>query len=165
MKILLSTSNTDFKNKYYYSGGTILYKTKAGEIKGIGNRLPKAFREDVHKAYEILESRVFNVLISRGETPLDFNVRARSWLDKLETPPISVRLQKNNKLGWMYPYTPHTNINELVDAVFKSISNMDNLLNPTQNKKTNIISSKIQLPPIVKKIKNQIEQFFSRKNN
>jgi hypothetical protein len=164
MKVQLSTTNTDFQSKYYYKGGTILYETKAGEIKGIGNHLPKAFKKEAHNACKILEGKVFNVLISREETPLNFNVRARSILDKMETPSISVKLQKNNNFGWMYPYTPHTNVNELVDAVYKSIYNMDNVLNPPQNKNINIINSEKQLPSIVKKIINQIKQIFAPKN-
>lgn len=122
-----SSSKINFSNRYYYyCGGILLYKNKSGDIaKGsVRNHLPRDFAPYIYDVNKKLDGEFFNVLISRGEHWRDFNVQAKALFSNMQTQPMQVKLKKG--------YYGLQNIKDLVDAVYKTIDDMQELLEPKQ---------------------------------
>ena len=133
----ISSANISFNNKYYYQGGSLIYRTKTGEIgKGaVSDHLPREFKDFIYDIDKKLKQEPFNVSISRGEHWRDFIVQAETPYDT-KTKPILVKIKSiANSFNWK---DQHSNIDELVDAVYKSINDMKNILSPKNNQKLSI---------------------------
>ncbi len=72
--------------------GQVVYVTKDGKkyVKDITRRLPSSYEEFRRHLQPVLNKEPFDVFISRGKTPLDFNVWA--GIDSLRTNTRTVKL-------------------------------------------------------------------------
>ena len=108
-------------SKTNFEAGKLVYITKNSEkyTENISNRLPKVYREYKKSINEALKKEPFDVLITRGENPLEFVVKASDG--KSVTSPQVVRLKVNQ--SWERGNEYYENGEDFASAIFSSITN------------------------------------------
>ena len=100
--------------------GKLIYVSKDGKkhVSGLSRRLPHSYQSFKNNVKELLIAEPFDVFISRGKTPLHFNIQSAQA--DIKTTPRVVELIPNEQRIYS-PTSYYKNSMDLEDAVYKSI--------------------------------------------
>lgn len=100
--------------------GKLIYVSKDGKkhVSSLSRRLPHSYQSFKNSVKELLIAEPFDVFISRGKTPLHFNIQTAQA--DIKTTPRVVELIPND-LKIYSPTSYYKNVEDLENSIYKSI--------------------------------------------